>query len=81
MERTEFAILHNLEEGQFLVDTTYNHDTNEHELSFKFWASNINGYATMTFTWLDDKEQDFISAFEKFKNAEFCKEWIKKINA
>ena len=80
MENNEFAILHTLSTGQFLVDTTYEQDTDELKLSFKFWASNINGYATMTLSWTEDKEADFIKTFNKFKSVEFCENWVNNIN-
>ena len=80
MENKEFAILHNLKSGQFLVDTTYDHESEEFNLSFKFWVSKMNGYATITLKWTDDKETDFIETFNKFKSVDFCEKWVSKIN-
>ena len=80
MKEHEFAILHDIDGIQFLVDTDYCHDKEEFSLRFKFWASYINGYATLTLKWTDDKENDFKESFIRFKSADYCKEWINKIN-
>lgn len=71
-----FSILHELPDTQFLVDTTFNHDTEEHELSMKFWCNAMNGFATMTLRWPTSKESDFNRTFEEFKDVEKAKNWI-----
>ena len=76
----EFAILHELNGSQFLVDTTYDHEEEQFKLSIKFWASEVNGYVTMTMSWSDDKEDKFKETFDKFKDPEYCKEWVKNLN-
>lgn len=80
MEEHEFAILHDIDGIQFLVDTDYDHDENEFSIRCKFWARYINGYATFTLKWSEDKEDDYKECFIKFKSVDFCKEWINKIN-
>ena len=81
MENNEFAILQNLSTGQFLVDTTFNQDKDEYELSFKFWSKKVNGFATITYHWSEDKEESFRDTFEKFKSVEYCEKWVASINA
>lgn len=80
MDKNEFSILQNISTGQFLVDTTFNHDKEEFELSIKFWAKNINGYATIKHHWSEDKEQFFRETFDKFKSVEYCEKWVKAVD-
>ena len=80
MKNNEFAILHTLATGQFLVDTTYEHDSDEFKLSVKFWSSNVNGYVTMTLSWTGNDEADFIKTFDMFRTVEYCENWVKAMN-
>lgn len=78
-DRDVFAILHDIEDSQFLVDTTYNHDTLEHELTIKFWCEKVNGYTSATLRWQDDKKDDFENLFQKLKDIEYAKVWLNGI--
>ncbi|MEB0262873.1 hypothetical protein [Mucilaginibacter sp. 10I4] len=76
MSINQFSIIHELPETQFLVDTTFNHDTYEFELSMKFWCKAMNGFATMTLRWPPSKESDYRRTFKEFKDVEKAKKWI-----
>lgn len=80
MKEHEFAILHELEGTQFLVDSDYDHEEEKFKLSAKFWSEPINGYATMTLSWKEEAEEKFKESFEKFKDPEYCKQWISNLN-
>jgi len=75
-ENKDFCILHNIEGTQFLVDTTFNHDTDEFELTIKFWFEYINGYTSATLKWHADKKDDFNKLFDKLKDVEYAKVWL-----
>ena len=78
--KKEFAILHDLESGHFLVNTTFNHDDDMYELSIKTWSVKMNGYATLTMSWEQNKQKDFEETFSKFKDVDFCIKWVNMIN-
>lgn len=77
--RDDFAILHTIDEQQFLVDTTFNHNTEEHELTIKFWHDEINGYTSATLRWYKDKSDDFEKLFLRLKDIEYAKVWLNEI--
>jgi hypothetical protein len=74
--RDDFAILHIIDGSQFLVDTTFNHETDEHELTIKFWYDYVNGYTSATLRWKGDKQADFEKLFTKLKNPDYAKIWL-----
>lgn len=72
----KFSILHNFKDTQFLVDTTYHHNTDEFELKYKFWSEKINGYITAKLMWSPEFENNFTDMFEKFKSRKYCRKFI-----
>ena len=80
MKEHEFAILHEIDGRQFLVDTDYDHEEENFKLSYKFWNPSVNGYVTMTLSWEDSKEDKFKETFEKFRDPEYCKLWMENLD-
>lgn len=66
-----FAVLHELDDTQFLVNTGYEHEFKEHWLTYKFWSESINGYIEAKLHWPDEKEIYASETFEKFKSVEY----------
>ena len=80
MTEYEFAILHELKGTQFLVNTDYDHEAEQHKLSVKFWASKMNGFATVTLSWSSDDEESFKKQFDKLKDPKEAEALYKKLN-
>lgn len=67
-----FGIIHDLQDTQFLVDKGFNHETNQFELTYKFWSVRINGFIKSTVVWEEKYENDFNEMFERFKDVRYC---------
>lgn len=74
-KENEFAILHNTEDNQFLIDTDFNHEKDEYGLRFKFWSEDFNGYAEIKLHWKSNDEENFIKTFERFRSLNECIKW------
>ncbi len=79
MKENEFAILHEFEGAQFLVNTDYDHDEEKHELTMKAWSEEANGFAEMKLSWSEDKEEDFKRTFDQLKDKRIAHQWYLKI--
>jgi|ERR1700722_4132221 len=75
LKNSEFSILHQLEDTQFLVDTNWDDEEQMFKLTMKWWCEDINGTSSLTLSWGTDKEKDFIRTFNNFKKIETAKEW------
>jgi hypothetical protein len=71
----QFAILHELEGTQFLIDTTFDHDNDEYELTMKFWCEAINGFTSMKLKWPAENEEDYKRTFEELKDSAKAEKW------
>ncbi len=81
MKKNEFAILHELNSGQFLVNTEYEHgEQDPFKLTIKFWSKSMNGFASTTMSWPDDKGKDFKKAFDDLKNIENAQNFFDRLS-
>jgi hypothetical protein len=74
-ETEDFAIIHELEDTQFLAHRWYEPDDDTFKLLYKFWCEKINGFISATLTWQEDKETDHNAMFDKFRDIEYCKKF------
>lgn len=76
-DREQFCIVHETKESQILIDSDYDHDTEQFKITVKFWAANINGYASVSPSWAKKHESDYKRFFDKLKDINyailFCK--------
>jgi hypothetical protein len=77
----QFSILHEFEKTQFLVDTDFNHESDEYELTMKFWCGAINGFTSIKSTWPAEREEDYKRTFEELKRPEKALKWIEGFEA
>lgn len=76
-QKDDLCILHQSIEGtQVLIDTTFDHENDNYQLTIKFWYEAINGYTSATLIWAADKEADYKTLFERLKDADYIKKWL-----
>lgn len=72
MKEQEFCIIHDTKTTQLLIDTDFDHGSDEFKLRFKFWSDKVNGYITNELTWADYKEDDWQGEFEALKDKSYA---------
>lgn len=75
----QFAILHEFEDTQCLIDSTYDHEEETFSINLKFWSTTINGFLSMKLGYTD--EENFKAAFEKLKSKDEVKNYMEGINS
>lgn len=73
----QFAILHEFEDTQFLVNKSYEPETDEFNLTYKFWSAKINGYIEVTMSHESKNESNHLEMFEKLKDKGYCELFMK----
>jgi len=81
MVMEEFAILHNFESTQCLIDSNYDSDEETFNIKIKFWSVKVNGFITLTMGWEFNQESEYKQAFEHFKSKDKAIEWINKFES
>ncbi len=76
----QFAILHTTKTTQILIDTDFDHVTDTYTVSVKFWAKDINGYATMSPSWAARHKKDYERFFEEMKDPRYALKFCSKVS-
>lgn len=79
MQKEEFCIVHDTKSTQLLIDTDFDHNTDEFKLRFKFWSNEVNGFITNELTWSGSRYDDWKREFEALKDRSYAIGMVNKI--